>query len=182
MSKLFVLATMFFIILNVNAQRGFLLIKKNNKTVESYSTGAPITFTHYYKYNVQGLLAHIKKDSFSILQYNIQKKMDPRGFVYFDTIYNGYAFFALNDVAILPRRKQKGKLVRMTSGASFLASGAISVLSIVNGIRFKDKSATILKNVIYKGGGLFLLGTGLSKLYPNYYKLGKKFTLALMQF
>jgi hypothetical protein len=165
-----------------NAQRGFLLIKKNNKTVESYSTGLPILFTHHYGYSVQGLLAHIKKDSFSILQYAIQKKMDQMGFVYFDTIYQGFSFFALHDVASIPKRKQKGKLVQMASGASFLASGAITVLSIVNGIKFKDNLPTISKNVATKGGGLFLLGFGLSKLYPSNFVFRKKFRLALMQF
>jgi hypothetical protein len=173
----------FLLVVNTStAQRGFLLIKKHNKTIESYSTGLPILFTHHYGYNVQGLLAHIKKDSFSILQYTIQKKRDPMGFVFFDTIYQGYTFFALTDVASFPRRKQKGKLVQMASGASYLASMGIVGLNIVNGIKFKDKFTTIAQYVVVRGGGLGALGFGLSKIYPNDYRIRKKFRLALMQF
>lgn len=165
----------------VNAQRGFLLIKKNEKTVQTYTTGAFITLEHKFGYRVSGILAHIKKDSFSILNYNIQKKIDYRGFVIFDTVYNGYSYFDKNDIKSIPIKKRRN-ILQTASAASYLASMSFTILAIVNGVKFSDSLSEIGKNVAIKGGGFFALGLGLSKLTRTEYKMGKKFKIGLMQF
>jgi hypothetical protein len=164
------------------AQRGFLLVQKKNKTIESYTTGAPIVLQHKYNYTIQGLLAHIKKDSFSVLNYTIQKKIDPRGFVYFDTLYNGYTFFAISDIKGIPKKDKRKSIIETASGASFLLGTSFTIVSLVNGIKFSDSLEEIGKNVAIKGGGFFALGWVLKKLKPTFYTFGKKYKLHLMQF
>jgi hypothetical protein len=163
------------------AQRGFLLIKKNNKTIETYTTGAFISMQHKYGYTINGLLAHVDKDSFSILNFMFQKKFSPMGFVFLDTIYNGYTYFSVKDIKRIPKRKNKS-ILKTLQGASYLASSGYAAISIINGIRFGDELSTIGKNLAIKSGGFFAFGYFLGVIHKDYFNIGKRFKISLMQF
>jgi hypothetical protein len=163
------------------AQRGFLFIQKNNKTVQTYTTGVSISMQHHYGYPIQGILAHIRNDSFSVLNYSIQKKITYNGFVYFDTLYNGYTFYSIHDIKSVPIKKNRS-ILQTAQGAAYLLAFSFTTLSIVNGIKFKQNFNTISKDVALKGGGFFVLSRLLGWLHKDQYIIGKKYKVALMEY
>jgi hypothetical protein len=181
MKKFYILVLLFFPASGLFAQRGFLFVKKNAKTVQTYTTGMPVTLQHKFDYQIQGVLAHIKKDSFSVLQYTIVKKITDKGFVFFDTAYNGFTYYSIDDIKSIPIKKNKS-ILQTAQGASYLAGFGISVLSLVNGIKFNETGSQILKDVAIKGGGLFALGKVLGLLYKTEFKIGRKFRLVTLPY
>jgi hypothetical protein len=128
------------------AQRGFLFVSKKDKKVLTLTTGTFVQMRHHYGYTIQGILGHIRKDSFSVLSYSINKSINDKGFVFFDTIYNGYTFYSIHDIASIPIKKNKS-IFKTAQGASYLASMSLTVLSLVNGIKFNDNIGEIGKTI-----------------------------------
>ncbi len=181
MKLLYTILFLLFICIHTTAQQGLLVVQKNKRTVKTYSTGSNIIMQHKYGYTIQGILAHVKKDSFSILNFSIKRVDLGMGFARFDTAYNGYSFFSIKDIKSMPIIKTKS-LLEVGEGLSYLASTGITIASIVNGIKFKENIGTIAKDVAIKGGGLFLLGKFFSLFIKKDYVFKKKYTIALMQF
>jgi hypothetical protein len=165
----------------LHAQQGMLLIQKNKRTVKAYYTGSNIIMKHKYGYTIQGILAHIKKDTFSILNFTIKRIDLGMGFARFDTVYNGYSFFSIMDIKSIPIIKTKS-LLEVAEGLSYLGATGITLASLINGLKFKENIGTIGKEVAVRGGGLFLLGKSLSLFNKKNYVFNKKYSIALMQF
>lgn len=177
--------TVIFILLfsKLDAQRGILLVQKKGKTIASYSTSSTITFWNRYGQVASGILGHIRKDSFSILQYRIQRKADMLGFVKFDTIYNGYVFYHKDDISAISRRKPKGTGYKILGGIGMLGGSAMAVLNLVNGRRFGYETVEdYLKPIATRGGIPFLIGLGLSKFYKEEFKIKRKWSIGLLEY
>jgi hypothetical protein len=170
-----------FCTLNTVAQRGFLMVQKNGKTIKTYTTGSYITLNQLNGRPITGLLAHVKNDTFSVYNYNIVRRGDYMGAVWFDTIYRGYQFFRPDEVKSIFIKKNKS-ILQTIEGASYLLGVIFTATNIVNGIRIKDNFGNIAKNVAIKGGGFFVLSTLLSFTHKEYYVFNKKLKLKLMPY
>jgi hypothetical protein len=175
----------FFIFLTTQlvAQRGFLLVKKNNKTVATYTTGQKITIQHIYGFQNEGLLAHIRTDSFSLLNYRILRKSTFQGFVYFDTIYNGYTFYNIADIKSIERRKPKGFGFKLFGGIGKLSGVGLGILNIANGRRFGYSGYKEYTKAFALNGILpYVAGALIGKLYKTHFVFRKKYSISLMEF
>ncbi len=171
-----------FIILSGQAQRGSLLIKKKNKVDATFTIGAHLNLQDVNNDYYTGILAHVKKDSFSILNYRIITKGSPLGFVVFDTIYNGYTFFHKSDIVAMNRAKPKGYWFKIVGGLAVLGGAGMTVLQLVNGGRFNYDGADYAKNIALKGVIPFFAGIGIKKLYKTQYFFKRKYKIDLMQY
>jgi hypothetical protein len=163
------------------SQRGLLLVQKKGKTIKTYSTGSYVQMEHRFGYSIVGVLAHIKTDTFSILNYSIQRSINDKGFVFFDTLYNGYTYYNKSDIKNIKIETNKS-IYQTAEGASYLASGAFTILALVNGFKFKENIGTIGKEVAIRGVGFYALGRFFKLLYKEVYPIGKKYKIQLMQF
>ncbi len=169
------------LVLHTNAQRGLLFVQKNKKTVHTYSTTSYITMQHQYGYYIQGILASIKKDSFSIYNYVTRPSKTKFGLNLIDTVFTGFTFYSIKDIKSIAIKKNKSIFATL-EGLSYLGSIGITLVNVVNGIKFKDTGETILKNTVIQGGGMFVLAKIFGKLHKESYPIGKKYKIVLMPF
>jgi hypothetical protein len=165
----------------LQAQDGFLVMKKKNITRKTWMTGSTITFTLNTGQKVTGLFMQAKKDSFFVRSYQILRYENEKGFVFLDTIYGGRAAIAVDDVVRISVASRKKAALLASEYTAYAAAAWFGVMSIVNSAKFEDTRA-ILGEVATRSGGLFLLGRLIRLGNRTEFKMGRKYKLATVVF
>jgi hypothetical protein len=163
------------------AQEGFLVLKKKKKTIRSWMTGGDFTFTHKRGFDMSGLLVGTAPDSIYLRSYQIIRYANEKGFVFFDTLYTGVYAIGLDEIANLYIPNNKKFAFRTSEYTAYLGAGVFSVQSLINSAKFDDKSS-ILTEIAWRGGGLFLLGRVFHWLGRSDYRMGRKYRLHTINF
>ena len=158
------------------AQNGFLVVKKKNRTVLFFGKGSALTFQTNNGDWLSGTIDKIEKDSFTFSQQIV--RYYPIGT---DTLNFRGLRFSITDIAALPSSRQHFSWLR--NGLVFqLAGGGYAGLNIINDLYRKDPPFA-RKNLTGLGiaAGTFLLGTLLHIKHDPYIRQGKKYSFHLVE-
>ena len=171
-----------------HAQKGYLVLKKRNKSVQFFWKDSHFTFQLQDRQWLTGILTKITTDSFyltrEIIRYNLMST---------DTLHYSGQPFSLKDVYAVPTKKElieydhdevkvipgHEKFVWIRNGFIFQAAGAGYVgLNVVNDLIRKDPPFAKRKLAgLGIGSAVFLIGEFLHLQFDPYLHIGKKYQL-----
>ena len=179
--------------LSLNAQQGFLLVKKRNKTVRYFGKDDRLTFQLANGQWITGTIDKIMRDTFEFTQEII--RYYPIGI---DTFrYRGQQY-ALSDIKAIPSARQQyyfqNDQVHITLGRERfawirngfilqVAGGGYAGLNIVNDL-YRNDPPFAKDHLVGLGiaAGAFLVGTFLHARFDPVIRPGKKYKLELVGF
>lgn len=163
-------------VLYCSAQSDLLILKKNNRTIQSFFPGSEIKFstdTRYY----DAYITSIERDSVFLIQYDIRQVMNSIGILVTDTVAS-YRF-GVNYRDILSFGKNTNSFDWSASGAALFGGGALlTVAGLTTWIlakkntRYYARPSLVIGAAALTGIGYLLLKTGHHNI-----KLGKKYSL-----
>jgi hypothetical protein len=180
-SKLTALLILFFIAAGSMAQDAFLMLKKNNRTIKTWTDGSPIQFTHARVGEINALFAGARPDSVILKTFQIQRFESNRGFVFLDTVFTGNYMIGLNEIKEVYVANNKKFAFKTSEYTSYIAAGLFSVMALANGAKFNDPFSTSLTQAAVRGGSLILLGRIFHWLGRSNYRMGRKFRLYVFE-
>lgn len=172
----------------IAGSQGFLLVKKGNKTLQSFYQGSLITFQLKTGDWISGHITRLLPDSLYVRPISIRRSLFT-----VDTVHFSELKIAMTDISVLPRktamvyyRDDKPQLVRghekfayIKNGLVFqLLGGGYAALNIINSVT--DKKSPDLKRVGI-GALVFLVGEVLRRNYHQHLHLGKKYQLRFVK-
>jgi len=163
--------------LQVNAQQGFVILRKHNQTIKTYFPTSYIRFQLSNKQWIEGRIKRIKEDSLFIDQMAIRQVANYFGLPTIDTVRFGLFKIHLNEIYALP--KTADGLAFLTNGTLLqIGSAGYIGLNVINGIG-KNEPVFSVENSTRLGiaAGIFALGTLLHRAHKDIYILGKKYQL-----
>ena len=177
MRLLFFLSVAFLYTTSCVAQNDLLILKKNDRTIQSFFPGSEMNFSTDVRY-YEGQVTEIKRDSVFLVQYDIRHVYSPNlGVFVLDTI-SAY-HFAVNYKNIISFGKSHSNFNWNASGATLLGGGALlTTAGLITWIfakpntRYYARPALVIGAAVLAGVGYLLLKTGNKTM-----KLGKKYTL-----
>ena len=123
MRLLVFLSVFIFYAANCSAQNDLLILKKNNRTIQSFFPGSEMDFstdTRYY----EGQITSIKRDSVFLIQYDIRHVYSPNlGVFLLDTVAEYH--FAVNYKDIISFGKNSSNFNWNASGATLFGGGIL---------------------------------------------------------
>ncbi|HEY8388152.1 MAG TPA: hypothetical protein VIK74_06085 [Parasegetibacter sp.] len=156
-----------------------LLKKKNNRTVQSYYTGTPISFITHNNQWVSGYIDKIRDDSVFIYYYDVRAAWSQFG-MRKDTIGVIRVKYHYTDILAIPRKRKSWEFVK--NGTLFmLGGGGYILLNVINGA-YLDEPLSDKKNLtsLSIAGGVAATGFVLHKLRKPILPIGKKYRLDYM--
>lgn len=159
------------------AQPGdFIILKKNNKNLQTFYEGKKITFTYNDGRNIFGGIKAVKNDSLFIEQWFIQVFSSPSGLTVVDTFKLKPEAFAVTNIASIPNPKSRSQY-GLPGALLMIGSGGYAALHVINNLTQKD--GKIQGKNLLTAAGVFGVGALLTWLKPKEtLKLGKKYKLA----
>jgi hypothetical protein len=175
----------------LNAQEGYITLKKKGKAVRHFWKDAPFTFQLRDKQWVSGVITGITTDSFYFRQEIIRYSL-----IGTDTLRISGFSFSPGDIYALPTRKQsvvyvndqvkitsgREKFIWIRNGFVFKAGGAgYLFLNLIN--HLIDNDSPFTKNNLPDlgiGAAVYLLGAILHRTYKPYIYIGKKYQLEMV--
>jgi hypothetical protein len=174
-----------FLFLGINllalAQNNVLLLQKRGKTQQTFFSGSYIALETKLDGYADGIIAKIANDSVYIRHFDIQKSYTEYGGIYFDTAYRYTTVIHYNDIgAIVPQIKSNIK----RSGTLFFVAGAgVLALGVINGLyRGEPAGEWIEPSGYITAGALIGLGFLMRSAKNKKYRIGKKYTIKILQF
>lgn len=188
MVRLYLLIFIAFCCQELDAQNGFIVLKKRNKNVQYFAPGSNFTFQLNDGQWLSGIITKITVDSFYFTQEIIHYY--PIGT---DTIrYKGLRY-ALSEIHALPTKRQsifydhggttvgmgRERFVWVQNGLLFKAAGAgYACLNVANDIYYGERPFTSKKlSELGISAGVFMLGTILGLRFDPYLRIGRKYKL-----
>ncbi len=159
------------------AQGDFLLLRKNNITIQTYVKGSFISLQLSNRQWIEGRIQQIKGDSLIINQMVVRQVANSWGLPTIDTIRLGLNKLKLIDIYALPLKKQHNSI--FANGLIFQVGAVAYIgLNVLNGI-IKNEAIFSTQNITNLGiaASVFLVGKILQWLHPNSIVLGKKYKL-----
>jgi hypothetical protein len=164
--------------LSVMAQRDVLMLKQNNQTIQSWTTGSYILFQFSSKQWIEGIIKSIKNDSVLIDQIQVRQVGNQFGLPTIDTVHFGLLKFHISEIYGMPKRGSSSNLI--SNGSLFqLGSGAYIFLNVINSLIKSDPvfgSDNLPKLGI--AAGFFVFGKILEKSHKTYLPMGKKYKMS----
>ena len=186
MTKTLAVFISIFVCLASSAQKGSLVIKRNNKTIFRYWTGREIAFQTADKAWHKGTITRLTADSFYIKPIKVIYHMMGS-----DTISYNMEGYRHADIAAIPKR---GILINNVNGGFAISrsGGHVHFFWIKGGLLFKLGAGTYagvrMGNTIGKefnwkkeqgplltAAGVYGFGVLLRKLYKPVYVIGKRY-------
>jgi len=176
MRTLLILFMPFFLVTKCNAQSDLLILKKNNKTVQSFYTGTQMHFytgDHYH----EGSVTAVEKDSVYLVYYDVRQVMTRLGVYMLDTVAS-YPF-AVDFRAITAFKKERTNFDWGTSGAVLMGGGLLlTVAGLLTWVFTKPDSEYYASTKLVVGAAIIAVaGYFIAKLANKDIKLGKKYSL-----
>jgi hypothetical protein len=167
--------------LSVFAQRDVLLLKQNNQTLQSWTSGSYILFQFSSKQWIEGIIKKIQNDSVTIDHIQVRQVANQFGLPTIDTAHFGIMKFHINEIYGMPKR---GMSTNMFSNGSLfqLGSAAYILINVANSLIKSDPvfgSDNLPKLGI--AAGVFVIGKILQNTHKSYLQMGKKYRLITLQ-
>lgn len=126
--RLLLLPLMFFSVFAAISQTSdFLLLKKKDKTIQSYYQGSKIEFATVNNVYRNGLITSLHNDSIFIQEFLIRELPTTLGTYVFDTAGSFRYAYPIKDIAIIGPKTKKGFNLR-GSGYSLFGGGILLLL------------------------------------------------------
>lgn len=176
MRTLLILFIAFFLATECNAQSDLLILKKHDKTVQSFYSGTEMSFYTSNTYH-QGSVTSIERDSVFLIYYDIRQMMTRLGVYILDTVAT-YPF-SVDYRDITSFKNERKNFDWGSSGAVLLGGGVLlTTAGLITWIFAKP-------NTEYYASPQFVVGTAvlavagyfIMKNANKNIKLGKKYTL-----
>ena len=177
MRVFFILSIAVFLASSCAAQNDLLILKKNNRTVESFFPGSEIDFstnTRYFEANVSS----IEKDSVFLVQYDVRRVYSTNlGVFILDTVAQYH--FGINYRDIISFGKKRKNFDWNSSGAALFGGGALlTTAGLITWIFAKPNTRYYARpELVIGAAALATTGYFLMKTGNKTRKLGKKYTL-----
>jgi hypothetical protein len=175
--KLFCLFILSFFSLSVLAQKDILMLKQNNQTLQSWTSGSYILFQFSSQQWIEGIIKKIQNDSILIDQIQVRQVGNQFGLPTIDTAHFGLMQFHISEIYGMPKKGMSSNL--FTNGSLFqLGSGAYILLNVVNSLIKADpvfSSDNLSKLGI--AAGFFVIGKILQNSHKSYLEMGKKYRM-----
>lgn len=159
------------------AQTDLLVLKRNNKIIQTWVPGSFIDFQFSNSRWIQGIIKVIRNDSLIIDQVVLQQVANRFGFATIDTGHLGLLKLHVNEIHSMPRRTGGSNM--FSNGTLFqLGSGAYILLNLANTLIHGEPlfgSNNTSRLVI--AGSIFIAGTILRNMQTPYIVAGRKYTL-----
>ncbi len=155
-----------------------LVLKKNNRTVQSFFPGNEISFSTSSKYYYDCFIKNINHDSLFLIQYDIRQMPTTLGVYVLDTVAT-YPF-AINYKEITGFGKDRNKNFNWSgSGGVLLGGGTLLTLVGLGTWVFSKPNTQYYASPYLVGGSALLAGVGylLAKSGNKQMILGKKYSL-----
>ena len=160
-----------------HSQSDFLVLKKKDRTIQTFMPGFTITFQLNNHQWLQGIIKKIERDSIFIREVKIQPVYGAWGFAGYDTGILSLLKFHVNDIIAFPAPEKPFAFI--TNGLFFqIGAAGYAGLNIINGISRKEKIFDN-KNSVRLGIASVIFGMGelLHLSHPGNMMLGKKYHL-----
>lgn len=188
MIKTGVLLLFLFSFPEVHSQPNFFVLKKNQRTIQRFSTGSFITFQTYDYEWTSGFITRIANDSFYVNRIAIRMSMSGP-----DTVHFGTIGLSLTEVKTMPRptaavvfRNDRPHVIRGHEKFAYVKNGLIFQVG-GGGYAFLNVTNSLIKNQPpFKGrnaaklgiaAAVFAVGEVLRRTYKQHLPMGKKFYL-----
>jgi hypothetical protein len=182
MKILFAFALCFLFFFSTEAQPSdILILKKNNRTLQTFFPGNEIIFNTSSGY-YNGFIQSINHDSLFLVQYDVRQIPTSLGVYVMDTLATYH--FAINYKQITSFGKNRNKKFNWSASGGTLLGGGILLTTVGLGTWLFTKSNTPYHASPYLVGGAALLGgIGylLVKSNSKGLALGKKYSLEYIQ-
>ncbi|MEI8111395.1 MAG: hypothetical protein WCH59_10430 [Chitinophagia bacterium] len=165
----------------LNAQSDWLVLKKKERTLQSWTVGSYIIFRFSNQQWIEGFVRKVQQDSVWINQVHINRVFNNMGFFSFDTSNMGIMRIHVNEISAVPKKNFSYNI--FSNGKLFqLGSAAFIFLNVFNSAIHREP-VFASDNVPRLGvaGGIFLLGTLLASSNRTYWEAGKKYHFAILQ-
>jgi len=191
MLKLFLCTVFLLASMHLFSQNPLLVFKKKKKILHSYTKGSYFAFMDKNQQWQYGIMTKIQNDSFYFRNYLVR-----RGFTGMDTLSFEISSYALSDVYAMPK---EGILIDDVDGSNhhqiaryaghvhfyWIKSGWIfrvigigyAALNVFNSLVITNQPVDWVGLGI--AAGIFAIGEFLKLNYKPYWKIGKKYSLAL---
>jgi hypothetical protein len=158
------------------AQSDLLILKKNNRKIESFYPGSEIDFSTQERY-FEAYITTIKSDSVFLVQYNIQHILTTIGVYVLDTVSEYH--FAINYHEIISIGKKRNGFDWNASGAALFGGGTLlTTAGLVTWIFSKPNTRYYARPALVIGAAaLAVIGYILMKSGNKKMVLGKKYRL-----
>lgn len=182
MRKLTALLILLFTVAATFAQQSLLVLKKNERTIRTWSKGAYLELALKNGAPLNGyFVGVVRTDSIILRTFQVQRLESSKGFVFFDTLNTGLYVVGMNEIGYgKPMRKKRSGIVQGGEYTLYAASALFATMAIVNGAKFGDKLSRSLTQAAVRGGALFAAGRILRWLGRSNYRLGDKYTMAII--
>ncbi|MGN6196160.1 MAG: hypothetical protein ACTHOB_14570 [Ginsengibacter sp.] len=158
------------------AQNDLLILKKHNRTIQSFYPGSEIDFSTSTR-EYEASISSITKDSLFLVQYDVRRVYTNLGVFVLDTVAEYH--FAVNYHDILSLEKPRKNFDWSSSGAALFGGGAIlTTAGLITWIfakpntRYYARPSLVISAAALATAGYFLMKTG-----NRTWKIGTKYKL-----
>lgn len=155
----------------------FLILKRKNKTAETYFAGSNISFVTKTRAAYDVLINSIQHDTLYIQEFITQRGLTVFGTIVTDTIGSHHYAINYHDISIVGKYK-KEHFNWTGSGAALLSGG--SLLTVGSGIVYLADRKKFSAPLMIASAGLATLGYFMAKGKSSGIALGKKYRLQYM--
>lgn len=161
-------------------QSDLLILKKNNRKVESFFPGSEIDFSTADRY-FEAFITAIKNDSVFLVQYNIQRVMTTLGVYILDTVSEYH--YAVNYHSIISIGKKRNGFDLNASGSALFGGGILlTTAGLITWIFSKPHTQYYAsKQLVIGAAALAAIGYFLMKSGNKAMTLGKKYSLTYIK-
>jgi hypothetical protein len=176
MRVFFILSIAVFLASSCAAQNDLLILKKNNRTVESFFPGSEMDFSTNMRY-YEAYVSSIEKDSIFLVQYDVRRVYTNLGVFVLDTVAQYH--FGINYRDIISFGKKRKNFDWNSSGAALFGGGALlTTAGLITWIFAKPNTRYYARpQLVIGAAALGTVGYFLMKTGNKTRKLGKKYTL-----
>ena len=170
----------FFLLLSTTsfAQSGdFIILKKNNKTVETFYSGTNIAFTTTGGVFINALINQVKNDTLYLQEFIIRYLPTNFGTYIIDTAGSYHHKFHYNQIRIIGQ-KEKTNFNWKGSGAALLGGGALLMLG--SGVVYLADREKFSAPLLIAASALATAGYFMAKGGHSGLAIGKKYKLLYM--
>jgi hypothetical protein len=176
MRPIFILAIAILFAFDCSAQNDLLILKKHNRTIQSFYPGSEIDFSTSTR-EYEASIASITKDSLFLVQYDVRRVYTNLGVFVLDTVAEYH--FAVNYKDILSLEKPRKNFDWSSSGAALFGGGTIlTTAGLITWIFAKPNTRYYARpSLVIGAAALATAGYILMKTGNKTQKIGKKYKL-----
>jgi hypothetical protein len=172
----FIVLLAFFYSFSVMGQSDLLILKKKNRTIQSFFPGSEMVFSANLRY-YDAYVTSIEKDSIFLVQYDVRQVPTNLGVYMLDTVAKYYFSVSYKDITAFGRNKNNFNWA--ASGGTLFGGGILlTTAGLATWIFSKPKTRYYASPGLVAGSAaLAAIGYLIMKKGSGNIKLGKKYSL-----